>query len=161
MAKKEPYSNTPTEVIPVQYEIDGKDSKILQALKEDASLSIREIAKNTNLRPSTVHQRIQKLVKNNVIEKYTIKTNDVVLDESLLVVFLIKGSTQKYLTSRIIQDDRVKEVLGITGEYDLLIKAKFSNVNEFNEYIIDFRKKHPQITSTLTMVGTAKLKEEL
>ena len=49
--------------------LQDKDKKILDVLREDSRLSIRDIAKKTSLRPSTVHDRITKLKKDNVIEK--------------------------------------------------------------------------------------------
>lgn len=141
--------------------VDKKDNKIITLLKKNSRASIRKIAKETNIRPSTVHQRILKLIDNRIIEKFTVQLNDDAFHQSFVAFFLIKGTTQKYLSSKILRDDRVKEVYGITGEYDLLVKMKFKDVKDFNEYIITFRKNNPEIQSTLTMVGTAKIKEEL
>jgi len=141
--------------------LDGKDIKILEILKADARLPIREIAKQTKIRPSTVHQRIQKLVESGVIEKFTIKLNDKEIGENFIVFMLVKGSTSEYVDNRFLNDRHVKEVFGVTGEYDLLIKLKFTNVEEFNGFILKFRKENKEIQSTLTMVATANLKEEI
>src|SRR3989344_1825890 len=137
--------------------LDGKDIKILEILKADARLPIREIAKQTKIRPSTVHQRIQKLVESGVIEKFTIKLNDKEIGENFIVFMLVKGSTSEYVDNRFLNDRHVKEVFGVTGEYDLLIKLKFTNVEEFNGFILKFRKENKEIQSTLTMVATANL----
>ena len=141
--------------------LDGKDIKILEILKADARLPIREIAKQTKIRPSTVHQRIQKLVESGVIEKFTIKLSDKEIGENFIVFMLVKGSTSEYVDNRFLNDRHVKEVFGVTGEYDLLIKLKFTNVEEFNGFILKFRKENKEIQSTLTMVATANLKEEI
>ncbi len=141
--------------------MDAKDTQIIEELRKDGRASIKEIAKSTSIRPSTVHQRIQRLLRDGVIEKFTIKTRDDAVGEPFVAFLLIKGSTQKYLPMRILSDSHVKEVHGVTGEYDLLIKLKFADVKEFNSYLIEFRQEHPEIQATLTMVGTAKLKEEL
>ena len=142
-------------------ELDDKDSKILEILKADARLPIREMAKQTKIRPSTVHQRIQKLVESGVIEKFTIKLNNKEVGENFIVLMLVKGSTSEYVDSRFSNDRHVKEVFGVTGEYDLLIKLKFANVEEFNGFILKFRKENREIQSTLTMVVTTNLKEEI
>ncbi len=42
----------------------------------------------------------------------------------------------------------------------MLLKLKFKDVEEFNDFIIKFRKE-PLIQTTLTMVVTADVKEEL
>ena len=141
-------------------EIDSKDEKIIEILKQDSRLPIREISKVTKIRPSTVHQRIQKLIENNVIEKFTVKLNNKEIGENFIVFMFVKGGTTEYIDNKILSNPNVKEVFGITGEYDLLIKLKFKDVEEFNDFIIRFRKEQ-QIQTTLTMVVTANVKEEI
>ena len=142
-------------------DLDNKDFKILEELKQDSRKSIKDISKKTKIRPSTVHQRIQKLVKNNVIEKFTIKLNDRAVKEDFIVFMLVKGGTSEYIDNKILTNIHVKEIFGITGEYDLLIKLKFENIGKFNDFILKFRKENKDIQSTLTMVTTANLKEEV
>ena len=142
-------------------ETDNKDAKIIEILKQDSRMPIREISKRTKIRPSTVHQRIQKLVEHKVIEKFTIKLNNRLVNENFIVFMLVKGTTSEYIDSSTLNSNPVKEVFGVTGEYDMMIKLKFKNVEEFNKFIIDFRKDKREIQSTMTMVVTADLKEEL
>lgn len=141
--------------------LDNKDEKIIEILKQDSRTPIREIAKKTKIRPSTVHQRIQKLIENNVIEKFTIKLNNKAVGENFIVFMLVKGGTTEYIDNKILNSKNIKEVFGITGEYDLLIKLKFENVEEFHEFVLNFRKEKKEIQSTLTMIVTANLKEEI
>ena len=141
--------------------IDNKDYKIIEILKQNSRLPIREIAKHTKIRPSTLHQRIQKLIENNIIEKFTIKLNNKAVGENFIVFMLVKGSTTEYIDNRLLNNKHVKEVFGITGEYDLLIKLKFENVEEFHDFILNFRRNKEEIQSTLTMVVTTNLKEEI
>ena len=141
--------------------IDSKDKKIIEALRSDARASVKGLSKKTGIRPSTVHQRIQRLVKNKTIEKFTIRADSHALEESFIVFMLVKGSTSDYIGNEIIQNAHVREIFGITGEYDLLLKLKFKDVEEFNSFILKFRKNRKNIQSTLTMVATANLKEEL
>ena len=141
--------------------IDNKDQRIIDALKQDSREPIREIAKKTKIRPSTVHQRIQKLIENGIIEKFTIKLNNKSVGENFIVFMLVKGGTTEYIDNKILQDSHVKEVFGVTGEYDLMIKLKFEDVEEFHEFVLNFRKDKREIQSTMTMVVTTNLKEEI
>ena len=142
-------------------EVDKKDEKIIEILKHDSRLPIREIAKQTRIRPSTVHQRIQKLIERKVIEKFTIKLNNKAIGENFIVFILVKGGTSEYIDNKILNNNHVKEIFGITGEFDLLIKLKFENIGEFHEFVLSFRKEKKEIQSTLTMIATANLKEEI
>lgn len=138
--------------------MDAKDQKILDILKQNSRLSIRNIAKKTQLRPSTVHQRIAKLIKSNIIERFTVKLNNEKVGEGFIVFLLI--TTKEDLSSSFFQNKHVKEVFGVTGEFDLLLKLKFENINQFNDYIISLRK-NKTITKTVSMVSTINIKEEV
>lgn len=138
-------------------EIDTSDHKIIVVLRENSRASIRDIAKTTKLRPSTIHLRIQKLIKNNIIEKFTLQLNDKAIGENFIVFMFI--NTSKDLSKSFFADSRLKEAFGVTGEYDLLLKYKFKDISEFNDYVINLRK-NSDIIKTLTTVVTIKLKEE-
>lgn len=138
--------------------LDNKDFKIISILKENSRLSIRDIAKKTQLRPSTVHLRIQKLTKTNIIEKFTLKLNNKAINEDFIVFMYL--TTNQDLPQSFFNNKNIKEAFGITGEYDLLLKLKFKDISEFNNYIISLRK-NKAITKTITNVATVNIKEEL
>ena len=138
--------------------LDLKDHKIINELKKNSRLPIRDIAKKTQLRPSTVHLRIQKLVEKNVIEQFTLKLNNQAVGENFIVFMYI--TTSQDLPDTFFKSPYVKEAFGITGEYDLLLKLKFKDISEFNDYIISVRK-NKAIAKTITNVVTVNIKEEL
>ncbi|MFH0868357.1 MAG: Lrp/AsnC family transcriptional regulator [Candidatus Woesearchaeota archaeon] len=140
--------------------LDKKDYSITNILKQNSRLAIRDIAKKTGIRPSTVHERIKKLVKDGVIEKFTVKLNNKAVGENFIIFMMIKGGTTEYINEKITNNEHVKEIFGITGEYDLLLKLKFKDVEEFNKFLIRFRKDQKGVRQTYTMVTTADIKEE-
>ena len=140
-------------------DVDKKDFAIIDVLKENSRLSIRDIAKRTKLRPSTVHQRITRLKEKGVIDKFTLKLDNKAMGEGFIVFMLIKTKPAAILDN-IVNDKHVREFFGVTGEYDLLLKLKFRDVEEFNDFVIKFRKEQ-SIQTTLTMVVTADIKEEM
>ncbi len=138
--------------------ISQKDQKIITELKKNSRSTVREIAKFTGIRPSTVHQRIRKLVDEKVIERFTLKLDNRAAEENFVVFMLVK--TDKDIDDKVFSDPHIKEAFGITGEYDLLLKLKFRDIEEFNEFIIGFRKSN-RIANTVTMVATINIKEEI
>lgn len=138
--------------------MDDRDKKIISELKKNSRESIRDIAKTTNLRPSTVHQRIKKLKQSGLIERFTVKLNNKLAEENFIVFMFV--ATEEEIDPNIFKEKQIKEVFGITGEYDLLLKLKFKDVEDFNNYILEFRKKSG-VKKTITMVATITLKEEL
>jgi DNA-binding Lrp family transcriptional regulator len=138
--------------------LDNKDHRIIEALQDNSRQSIRDLAKKLKIRPSTVHVRIQKLIKEGVIEKFTLKLNNKAIGESFIVFMFI--ATEKIIPDIAFNSKHVKEVFGITGEYDLLLKLKFSDIEEFNTFILKFRKDYG-LKKTLTQIVTANVKEEI
>ena len=141
--------------------LDDTDHRIIAALRKDSRRSIRDLAKALNLRPSTVHERIRKLRAEGVIERFTIKLNNPAVGEGFIVMMLVLGKPTQYVGKALIDHPHIKEVFGVTGEYDLLFKLKFKDVAEFNDFVINFRKENREVQKTLTMVVTVTLKEEL
>jgi DNA-binding Lrp family transcriptional regulator len=138
--------------------LDKKDLLIIEELRKNSRQAVRDIAKKTKLRPSTVHLRIQKLSKEGVIDKFTIKLDNNKAGENFIVFILV--STNKKIPDAFFSSKNIKEVFGVTGEYDLIIKCKFKDIDEFNGFVLDFRN-YPQINKTVTMVGTLTLKEDI
>ncbi len=147
-------------LIMTKYALDVKDRTILKHLERDARLSVRKIGKLTNIKPSTVHQRIKRMIDDGVIQKFTIKLDPEKLDEKLTVFMLASGSLDKYIDDRFMKDKHILEIHGITGEYDLLLKLRFKDLKQFNKFVIDFRERYSRsISKTITMVQTVALKE--
>ncbi len=137
-------------------ELDKNDRKILDVLKENSRLSSREVSEKTGIRPSTVHSRIQRLAKEGIIEKFSLKLNNELLGKNFVVYLFVE--TKENIPNKVFSNESIEEVYGVTGEYDLVIKCRFSNIIEFNKFIIEFRKLS-MVGKTLTMVGTIKIKE--
>jgi len=138
---------------------DPKDLKILRALKKDARATIRHISKSTGIRPSTVHQRLVRMVKDGTITRFTIDIDEKKVGVDFTVYMLIAGTLDKYLDSEITGNQHIVELSGITGEYDLLMKLKFRNMDEFNSFLISFRERYAgKVNKTVTMVQTVSLK---
>ncbi len=142
----------------MESKIDAKDRKIIAELKKNSRQTVRDTAKQTGIRPSTVHQRITKLRKEGVIEKFTVKLSNSAVGENFIVFMFV--STKADLPASFFQNRHIKEVFGITGEYDLLVKLKFKDVGEFNNFVIGLRK-NKAIEKTLTSIATITLKEEI
>ena len=116
--------------------IDDKDLAIISELRKDSRQSIRDIAKITEIRPSTVHVRINQLIKNGVIEKFTLKLNNEAFGENFIVFVLIK--TNEEIKKSVFSHPAVREVFGVTGEYDLMMKLKFKDINDFHAFLLKF-----------------------
>ena len=69
-------------------------------------------------------------------------------------------TTEIDLPQSFFANKHIKEAFGVTGEYDLVLKMKFKDIEDFNDYVISLRK-NKSIKKTLTSVVTVALKEEV
>src|SRR3989338_5948981 len=69
--------------------MDYKDLRIIEILKGNSREPVKLIAKKTGMRPSTVHQRIQKLIKSRAIDKFTIKLDNKAVGENFIAFILV------------------------------------------------------------------------
>ena len=139
--------------------LDEKDMNILELLEENGRLSIQDLSSKLNIPPSTIHNRIKKMESAKVIEGYSVKINEKIMERDFTVYMLVNGSTGNYLEKEFLKKKEVIEVSGITGEYDLIIKMQFPDISNYNDFLTDFRTKYSSdIKQTVTMVRTEKIK---
>ena len=141
--------------------IDGTDLRILELLKSDGKLSVREISKKIRKPITTVHNRIRKLQEENVIKNYTIITDNKKLGKLISAYILVNMDYQKIQDHKISQSEladklqtnsSVEMVNVITGNKDMILKILVRDVDELNEFIANFLQSNQEIKQTETFI---------
>ena len=70
-------------------ELDQKDLKIIDILKENSKLTVNQISKRFNIPITTVHNRIKKLEKLGVIKNYTVILDYKKLNKGIQGIILV------------------------------------------------------------------------
>ncbi|WP_456324501.1 Lrp/AsnC family transcriptional regulator [Desulfonauticus submarinus] len=140
--------------------IDEIDKKILNLLQKNGKISNAEIARQLNMAPSGILERIRKLEKNGIIEKYEVRLNPKKLGLVLTVFILVKtedpvGSTN--IGYQLAQIEEVQEVYYIAGEFNYLIKARVAHTDSLTNLL----KKFGQIEGVKDTRTTLVLQEIL
>jgi Lrp/AsnC family leucine-responsive transcriptional regulator len=122
--------------------MDAIDYTILVELIKDAKKPIKQIADKVNLSITPVHDRIKRMEKNGVIEKYAAIINPNKLDFTLIAFMQIKlKEHQKDIIKNIsVELDSFAEVLDgyyTTGEFDVLLKVMLKDMNDYNDFILE------------------------
>lgn len=145
--------------------LDEKDLKIIQILKENSKLTTSQIAKKTNVPITTAHNRIKKLEKLGIIKGYTVVLDHKLLGEEVLVYILVtvnynipnknipkKRISQEAIADQIKRSPNVEEVNILTGENDMIVKARFSSISQLNNFITKSLRNIEGVDRTQTMV---------
>jgi len=145
------------------FQLSEVETQILSLLRQDARTSYKVIAQKTGVAISTVHNTVKRLVEKGVIKNFSLKLDSQKIGYDLTVVIGIlttQGSLQE-VEQRLVQHPNVCQVFIVTGEYDLIVVAKFANTNELNDFIRDFLQKTVGAARTNTSVVLSAPKERL
>ncbi len=140
--------------------LDEIDYAIINLLKNDSRLSIREISKMINRSPSTISERIRKLENRGVIKRYTITIDHGRLGYKLNAITLLQvdGAHIEDVEKMLMTEPNVRAVYDITGEYDVAIITTFRDSEELDRFIKKMLK-NPYIKRSVTNIILRIVKE--
>jgi len=114
--------------------MDKFDQGIIQALRENARVSVSHIAESVNLSRSSVSERIKKMEKNGIIRGYQVLLSES-QKEGVTVYFEIQHRRAR-CADVIHLFKNIPEVItcnGITGDSDLLVLIKAPTMRRIHE----------------------------
>ncbi|MGC9009264.1 MAG: Lrp/AsnC family transcriptional regulator [Sulfolobales archaeon] len=141
--------------------LDELDLRILEILRENARISIRDIARLLRRAPSTVAERIKKLEKKGFIIGYTALIDSSKLGYRLnaLTLLQVEGGYIEEVEKLLASEPNVRAVYDITGEYDIAIVSTFRDTEELDKFIKRILK-NPHIKRSVTNVILRIVKEK-
>lgn len=125
--------------------LDEKDIKILEMLKEDSSLTTRQIAKKTLIPITTVHHRVRKLKTEKYIKKYTINLDYKKIGKGFSAIILVScdyktlreaKKDQHILAKEISKLTEVEKVDIVTGGTDMVVRVRVKDVEEYDTFLL-------------------------
>jgi DNA-binding Lrp family transcriptional regulator len=72
-----------------QHSLDKKDVEIIRMLSKDCRMSYRNMALNLEVTVNTVKLRVQRLIANNIIEKFLVNMSFALFEDNLILCTLI------------------------------------------------------------------------
>ncbi|RAP46614.1 MAG: AsnC family transcriptional regulator [Methanosphaera sp. rholeuAM6] len=144
------------------FTMDTLDKQILELLSEDGRKSYRKISRELGVSVGTIHNRVDKLTKSGIINKFVPVIDHEKLGYTLTAVIgiEIKGGTISYLIEKEPFKDNLLAVYDVTGQFDGIIIAKFKNTFELNKFI-KLLLQEENVTKTYTQTVLNIVKEEL
>lgn len=140
----------------VEIHIDKLDRRILDILIKDARTPYLEIARLCSVSGATVHLRIQKLEKLEIIEGSNLKVNYKKLGMGLcafLGIHLDKCHHLDDISDQLREIPEVVECHYTTGEYAIFVKMYCQNTAHLRQVLMDRIQPIPNITRTETFLS--------
>ena len=120
---------------------DAIDNNLLELLQEDSKQTNKELSNKLMLSVTAVYERIKKLEKAGVIEKYVALVYKEKINKSFVVFCSIKlvQHTKDYVVKferEVAKLSEVVECYHISGDYDYLIKILVEDMEAYREFMV-------------------------
>jgi Lrp/AsnC family leucine-responsive transcriptional regulator len=143
--------------------MDTIDKQLLSLLQNDTKQTTKELSVKLNLSVTAVYERIKKLEREGIIQKYVTLLDRNKIDKSFVVFCHIKlvQHSKEFLTTfekEVIKLNEVLECFHVSGEYDYILKIFVKDMNEYREFMVTklTTLKHIGSTHSTFMIGEVK-----
>jgi len=122
-------------------QLDSTDKKILRILQQDGRVTNKALSEKLGLSTTPVFERMKKLEREGVIEKYVALLNQKLIDRKLIVFVSIslKSHNRSYL-DKFVDSMRtfpeIQEVYHIAGDFDYLLKIISKDIESYQNFIL-------------------------
>lgn len=142
--------------------IDEIDRQILTIIQDNARVTNADIARQVEMAPSAVLERIRKLESSGVIEGYETRINAASLDLGLLAFIFVRTDERggaPDTARRLAQIPVVQEVHHVAGEDCFLVKVRTANTEALGRLLKEDFSQIEWIRSTRTTIVLSTVKE--
>ena len=119
--------------------IDLIDRKIIAILKVDARTSYRQIADDIGKTEATVRRRVNRMIDDKVIEKFTIIVDKKKIDNPALCVIKIQPdlSQIKQITEKLLMIPEITDIWRLSGDCGIFVRVELSSLEAIDPLIED------------------------
>ncbi|HUW43131.1 MAG TPA: Lrp/AsnC family transcriptional regulator [Thermoplasmata archaeon] len=144
-------------------QLDKHDRVILRILQENSNTSLKEIAEKTGLSSSTIHYRINRLIKEKIIVSFTAQVDPIKVGKDILAVSLVNGKYGADVSRKL--GDKLAKIPGVWAVYYLLGNIDFAvllraSTREDLKNIIDGIMKIDEVEKSNTYLVLERIKED-
>ena len=121
--------------------LDSTDKKLINLLQNDSKQTTKQLSLQLNLSVTAVYERIKKLEKEGIIEKYVAIINKNKIEKSFLVFCHIKliQHSKEYVTTferEILKLEEVSECFHVSGDYDYILKIYVKDMDAYRNFMV-------------------------
>ena len=122
--------------------MDAIDLKILRELQKNARLTHKELAAKVNLSTTPVFERVRKLEREGIIDRYVTVLNSEKLGKGFTVFCSVKmARLGKEIADNFAQTvaaiPEVTECYNISGQYDYLLKIHAPDMKHYQAFVLN------------------------
>jgi Lrp/AsnC family leucine-responsive transcriptional regulator len=142
--------------------LDAIDLRILQLLQQDARIANAAIARDVELAPSAVFQRIRKLENAGIIQGYHARLDPAALDQGLLAFVAVQtgeGARARETADMLSAIPQVLEVHRVVGQDCFFLKIRVRDTTALGRLLDEQIQTLPPVAGTRTTIVLSTAKE--
>ncbi|MNF23759.1 Leucine-responsive regulatory protein [compost metagenome] len=121
--------------------LDPTDKKLLYLLQNDTKKTTKELSLLLNLSVTAVYERIKKLEREGIIDKYVVLLNRTKIEKGFVVFCHLKliQHTKAFIDqfeNEVIQLKEVLECHHVSGDYDYILKIVVKDMDAYREFLV-------------------------
>ncbi|MGZ3585042.1 MAG: Lrp/AsnC family transcriptional regulator [Ktedonobacterales bacterium] len=141
---------------------DEIDKKIVMILQQNARISNADVARQLDMAPSAIFERIRKLEARGTIKGYEARIDPAALDRSLLAFVFVRAEEKLACLEtgeELARIPEVQEVHHVAGEDCYLVKVRVANTEALGRLLRESFGVIPTVRSTRTTIVLTTIKE--
>ncbi len=117
--------------------MDETDKRILNELQKNSKIQYKKVAKKLNVATSTIHFRVKKMLKEGIIEKFSVDLNPDKVGYSTIswIGLSVDPRKMEEVAKRLSEYDDIQMVCTASGAHDILVKVIAKNEKELWRFI--------------------------
>ncbi|CAN5674407.1 HTH-type transcriptional regulator Ptr1 [soil metagenome] len=141
---------------------DDLDMKILSELTKDASISIPQLSKKLNINSSVLYSRIKRLMKRELIRKFTVIINESQLGINIKATVGINRDPKlkEPIHNELMKIPEIRSLIEVTGRFDIILSIYTRSLEELHKVVIERIGKIEGIQATETFVEMQRTDKE-
>lgn len=139
--------------------IDKLDRQILEIITRNARMPFKDVAEKCGVSRAAIHQRVQRMIENEVITGSGYHVNPKVLGyatSAYIGVKLEKGSMYRNVIPEFEKIPEVTECHFTTGAYTMIVKIYARDNEHLMELLNDKIQEIPGVVATETMISLSQ-----
>lgn len=120
--------------------MDAIDQKIIELLKKNAKLGMKELATMVGLTTTPTYERVRRLERSGIITGYTVQLNKKLMGMNLQVLCQVSlkehnlGLLQKF-EQKVVEFPEVIQCYHIAGDHDYILLIEVKDMDEYESFL--------------------------
>ena len=148
------------------HQLDKIDRNIIRLLQQNARVPHTELARKVGLSTTPCKERVRRLERDGVIQRYQAVLNPAALNRGLVVFVQIRLNRTSQdifeeFTARAVDLPEIQECYLVSGNFDYLLKARVADMNAYRTLLGETLLTLPGVLESTSYVVMEQVSESL